>query len=122
MPASFLRTDHLSEVTGVVISVNPASCDIQLNEKRTQIGRLYKRDSRAFQAKQPFDQLPEYQPGTQVTGLINGKKQLKDQTLYYLQERWVDNNPWINLTLRPGDEVTGRVSDAVPDFTGKCSR
>lgn len=111
------KVDYKVPVTGIVVSVDPASCLVYLNTKGTKTGRLYKKDSRAFESSKPFDQLPEYQAGEKITAvLVSTKRQGNDQFLFYLNERWADYNPWEDLPLSKGDKIFGYISTAIPDF------
>lgn len=118
MLENLLKIDYLKAVTGIVTSINAASCDIRLNSEGTKIGRLYINDSLAFNIGLPFDQLVEYQVGQKITAVPSRARVQENSrvVLYYLNERWIHKNPWQNLQLRESDLVFGYVSNAIPDF------
>jgi signal transduction histidine kinase len=89
-------------------------CDLDLlvpeDDRVLAQGRLYQSESLAWKNTKLLEGIPDYQPGKVLDVVfVNNQRIEQGQTLWYVHERWGQNNPWPELPLAEGDTVTGVV-------------
>ncbi len=86
-------------------------CDLRL-ENGERI-RLYQHDSCAAEDPRLMNDLPDYIERKTHYLLVTHRRSDSNEILYYGNERWAKHNPWSNLTLQLGDQLTGVVLRSV---------
>lgn len=89
-------------------------CDLDLlapeDDRVLAHGRLYQSESLAWKDTKLLADIPLYQPGKVLDAVfVNNQRIEQGQTLWYVHERWGQNNPWADLPLADNDAVTGVV-------------
>lgn len=89
-------------------------CDLDLlaSEDGTVLaqGRLYQAESLAWDNPELLAGIKDYQPGKTLKAVfVKHLRHEEGQALWYVHERWGQNNPWIELPLTEDDIVTGTV-------------
>lgn len=90
------------------------SCDIELLEPPDgpvlARGRLYQSESAAWRDHRLMGQIPEYQPGRLLSEVFVNNRRVEDGApLWFVHERWGQENPWENLSLEEDDCISGNV-------------
>nr|VFJ56962.1 MAG: Histidine kinase-, DNA gyrase B-, and HSP90-like ATPase [Candidatus Kentron sp. DK] len=90
------------------------SCELDLLDERDHSviasGRLYQAGSLAWRDSRLLKDIPDYQPGIILEKVYAQRPRYEEgQGLWYVQERWGQDNPWTDLALAVDDIITGTV-------------
>ncbi|WP_089724839.1 ATP-binding protein [Candidatus Thiosymbion oneisti] len=73
-------------------------------------GRLYQSESIAWQDGRLLSQLPEYQRGKLLPKVfVNNQRVEQGKPLWFVHERWGQENPWEDLCLTEDDCISGNI-------------
>jgi len=118
-PAPSSPSEQPTELVGQVLrawitNVRFDHCNLDLlDEKNASTiakGRLYQADSLAWENPKLLAELPKYQSGNVLKTVFVRRLRYEDsEALWYVQERWGQRNPWVDLDLKLGDIITGIV-------------
>nr|VFJ61890.1 MAG: Signal transduction histidine kinase [Candidatus Kentron sp. FW] len=119
-------TDHPPQETEIaagqilrarIKKVHLDSCELELlddNDKVIAQGRLYQAGSQVWKAPRLLRDIPEYSQGKFLDAVyVRRLRHEEGRALWYVQERWGQNNPWEDLSLQEGNIVTGTVAHSV---------
>lgn len=91
-------------------------CDLDLlafeDDRVLAHGRLYQAESLAWKDEEQrlLADIPDYQQGKILKAVfVKHLRHEEGQALWFVHERWGQNNPWADLPLADGDTVTGVV-------------
>lgn len=76
-------------------------------------GRLYQHDSLAWKKSAVLGQLPEYKVGCELLVYVVYLREHGGELLWFVHERWGNNNPWVALDLKEEVLIYGSVSRVI---------